>query len=171
MVVSSTPVARVARLAEAARALATSAIAYVATAGIVATLLLVIFDWSLSRMLVGTGIGAVVWAAQRYFFDIAPLVPRGLVEEAPAGVEVKSIRFEASDVWRLPLLVALCAAVAAAADLTGIGAALAVGWPLGYALADLVVLLRIWRWERANGRRIVIDPDAEEQRPYAGAPL
>jgi hypothetical protein len=85
------------------------------------------------------------------------------------GIEVETNRYELLDLRALPVLVALCAGIAAYADLVGIGAAFAVGWPLGYSLAHLVTFLRIRRWELANGRRIVVDPGAEgaQLRPYA----
>jgi hypothetical protein len=41
----------------------------------------------------------------------------------------------------------------------------------GFAAAELLVLGLTRRWERANRRRALIDPDADEPRPLAGAPL
>ena len=46
-----------------------------------------------------------------------------------------------------------------------------LGIPLGWALACLIALVRIRRWERANGREVLYDPGTEDVRPYAGPPL
>jgi hypothetical protein len=145
------------------------AVGYLGITALVAVSVVLIFDWTPSEMLLGAVIGTVVSAALEYFLDTAPMVPRGSVEDAPAGLEVGSLRYDLSDLPRIALVVAVPVAIAAWADVTGLGAAFAIGWPLGYSLAHGIAYVRIRRWERDHGRTVVVDPEAERSqlRPYA----
>jgi hypothetical protein len=174
MAATTAPIARVERLQEAAPAQARGAIGGLLLAALLSASVILFFDWQPAGMVSGTLFGTLAWGAQRYFFETAPRVPRGDVMEAPTGVEVESVEYELSDIPRILFWLVLCvAAVAGLANAWDLGAAVVTGIPAGWALADLVTFIRIRRWERAHGRRVLFDPEAEgaDVRPYAGAPL
>jgi hypothetical protein len=72
---------------------------------------------------------------------------------------------------RVAGVLSLCVPAAWLMDRWSLSAAALLGVPFGSAVASLIALVRIRRWERANGRRVLYDPEAEDVRPYAGSPL
>jgi hypothetical protein len=173
MAVSSTPIARVQSLDEAAGTTGGGAIAFFLVGAVATVSGLLVFGWDPASMLPGAAIGTLVFSAQRYFFETAPMVPRGDVPPAPAGIEVERVSYDLSDVPRILVVLALGVPLAALIDVSDVGVGFLVGMPIGWGLADLVVFLRIRRWERAHGRRVLFDPEADSRqlRAYAGPPL
>jgi hypothetical protein len=88
--------------------------------------------------------------------------------EPPVGASATSFRVKPGSAV---LAFALCLPLAWLADRWDAGAVFIPGQFCGYAAAELVALVQIRRWEKAHGRRVLIDPDADDPRPYAGPPL
>jgi len=116
-------------------------------------------------------LGTAIFGAAGYARGLAPLVPRGSVQEAPVDVRVAMPGVTLlSGAWVAAVL-ALCVPAAWVMDHWSLSAALLLGPLFGSALAALITLVRIRRWERAQGRPVLYDPEAKEIRPYAGPPL
>jgi hypothetical protein len=173
MTVSSTPAARVQSLAEAAGSTGRGAVGWFLMGALTIGCGIVAFGWEPASMVPGAGLGTLVFAAQRYFFETAPAIPRGDVPMAPAGIEVEPVTYDLSDVPIILLALAACVPLAALIDSEGVGVGFLAGIPIGWGVADLVAFVRIRRWERTHGRRVLVDPDADPRqlRAYAGPPL
>ncbi len=116
-------------------------------------------------------VGTAIFGAAGYARELAPLVPRGSAQAAPVDVPVTTpgVRL-LSGAWVAAVL-ALCVPAAWVMDRWSLSAAIVLGPLSGSALASLIALVRIRRWERAHGRQVLYDPEAKELRPYAGPPL
>jgi hypothetical protein len=164
----SEPIPRVERLAEAAPALRQSAVVGVVIGGVVAAAELLLFGWDVGQTVVGALVGTGAWGALGYLRDKAKLVPRGRLMDAPRDVEVERNLMDLSSRFGLIGLATLCVPVAWLVDRFGVGAAFMPGVPFGDAIASLIALGGINRWERAHRRRVLYEPDAEDVRPYIG---
>ena len=168
---SSKPVPRVERLGYATTEQGSTAIGGLTFGTLLAAVEILLFDWRASTTVVGGLLGACVWGAAMYFWSTSDLVPRGRLEDAPASIEVEPGGIDLSSrLWLIGVGAALLP-FAWLADRLDVGPLLVPGQPWGYAAAALVWLVRIRRWEQANGRRVVYDPGAGTPRPYAGPPL
>jgi len=138
---------------------------------VTAALGVAVFGWEPGDMVVGALSGTAVFGAIYYLWETADMVPRGTLQDAPLSIEVERRKLDRSSLLFLLVAGPLCLAAAWFIDSTGLGAFVFPGQPLGQAVAALVGLVRIRRWERANGRRVLYDPLADKARPLAGAPL
>jgi hypothetical protein len=166
---SSEPIPRVERLAEAVPmlrrgALGMAALAFAAAAGEVA-----LFGLDAEDLLSGGLIAAVVFALLHYLTDAGRHVPHGFLQPAPGGVEIEPGGVDRSTWLGIGAIVIVVVALASVFDWEDDG--LLPGILLGYAAANTVALVRIRTWERANGRRVLYDPDSKRRRPLAGPPL
>lgn len=155
-------------LSDAGRAALNSAAVWLLLAAVSAALVIAVFDWQVGDVARGALLGIAIWEPIRYLGESARSVPRGRLVDAPAGMEPTRPRLETG---RVALAVALCVPFAWLADRWDVGAVFVPGMFCGFAAAELLVLGLTRRWERANRRRALIDPDADEPRPLAGAPL
>jgi hypothetical protein len=148
-----------------------SAVVLVAVGTLLVAAEILLFGWDLGKTAVGAALGTVLWGIGTYLTSTASLVPRSDLQEAPAGIEIEAGGVYLSSRFRLIALAALCIPLAWVADRVHVGAAFVPGQQYGWAAASIVALVRISRWERAHGRRVVYDPDADSPRPYAGPSL
>jgi hypothetical protein len=129
---------------------------------------LVVFDWALSRVLWGTGVGIAVFGVATWFGEVAAQVPSsGQVPELPIDAEVdRPFRFRAP--WLLAALAA-CLGAAWLEDQWGLGAALVPGQLAGSAAANFFGAALVARWERAHGMRVVSSArrDGEDTELFA----
>jgi hypothetical protein len=165
------PIPRVERLAAAGPSRRNAALAALATGVLLAAGEILVFDWDPVDMAPGAVLGTCLWGTVHYLRDDAKLVPRGAVLEAPRDIVVERPEIDLSAGLSLVGVAALCIPLAWLLDRFDVGAAFVPGLPFGYAAAALVAVVRIRRWERANGRRVLLEPDSEDPRPYAGPPL
>ena len=136
--------------------------------GVVTAAELLLFGWDVGETVVGAVVGTCVWGATYYLRDKAKLVPRGRVMDAPRDVEVHRGTRDFSSRWELIGLASLCIPIAWLVDRFAAGAVFMPGVPFGNAVASLIALGAVNRWERAHRRRILYEPDAEDVRPYIG---
>jgi hypothetical protein len=132
---------------------------------------IILFGWNPGKTVAGAALGTGLWGLGTYLTSTANLVPRGELQEAPAGIEIEPGGVDLSSRFWLIALAAVCLPLAWVADRVHVGAAFVPGQLYGWAAASLIGLIRIRRWERAHGRRVVYDPDADTPRPYAGPAL
>jgi hypothetical protein len=165
------PIRRPARLAEAGYGLRHSAVAGLVTGTVVAAAELLLFGWELGHTVTGALVGTGVWGTVYYLRDMANLVPRGDVQEAPRDVAVERTGAPLATHFWLVGLATLCLPLAWLVDRFDVGAAFMPGVPFGSAVASLIALASISRWERTHGRRLLYEPDGEDVRPYVGDPL
>ena len=170
-VASGKPIGRVESLALAAPELASRGVGMLVAGIGLTTALLALFGRQPGDLAGSVLLGTAVFAAQGYLRDTAALVPRGFVQDAPVDVVVGTPRITLLSGLQAAAVLALCVPAAWLMDRWSLSAAILLGVPLGSALASLIALVRIRRWERANGRRVLFDPEAEDVRPYAGSPL
>jgi len=167
--VSTKPIPRVERLKAAGAGQRDSAIAIFLFGALLAATEVLLFDWSVRETIGGALLGICVWGAV-YLWQQSDLMPRGVLQEAPAGIEVEPGGIDFSSRGRLILVATGLLPLAWLADRFDLGGVFIPGQSWGQAAAALVGLVRIRRWERTNGRRVVYDPDADTTRPYAGPP-
>jgi hypothetical protein len=167
--VASEPIAgRVERLEEGALSALHDATVSLAMGGLLTVIVIAFFDWPVADVALGSLIGTAVWGPAKYLWDTRRWVPHGEIMDAPAGVEPAWTRVELRSILLVP---ALCVPLAWLADYWDLGAVFVPGQLYGYAAAWLFAYVAMRRWERAHGRRVLIDPGADDARPYAGAPL
>jgi hypothetical protein len=167
-VASSDPVPRVEALAEAAPTLGQAAVVAPLIGLGLAAVEVAVFDWRPRDMIAGAVAGAAVLGALDYLRDTAHLVPHGTLQEAPLGMTVESRQVKFSSALWLLVLAPICVLIAWIADNSNVGALIVPGQQFGYAIAALVALIQVRRWERAHGRRVLFDPEADQARPLAG---
>jgi len=165
---ASDPIPRVERLAEAAPALRQTAALTGILGGVVAAAELLLFGWDVGETVVGAVVGTCVWGAVYYLTDTTELVPRGRLLDAPRDVEVDRTSGLFSSRFALIGVATLCIPLAWLADHFDAGAVFMPGVPFGNAVAALIALGAVNRWERAHRRRVLYEPDAEDVRPYIG---
>jgi hypothetical protein len=170
-VASAKPIGRVDSLARAGLRLRALLVSSLVTAAGLTTALLALFGGQPADLVVSALVGTALFGAAAYLRGTAELVPRGSVQEAPGDVEVATPQVTLLASMWLAAAFALCVPAAWLMDRWGVSAVACLGTPLGTALASLIALIRIRRWERANGREVLYDPEAEDVRPYAGSPL
>jgi len=156
------------RLEEAAGSALHDAAASLALGGLLTVIVIAFFDWSVAEVVRGSLIGIALWAPVKYLVDSRHWVPQGDIMDAPTHVEPSWSGVEFRSIL---LVAALCFPLAWLADHWDLGAVFVPGQLLGYAAAELFAYVRTRRWERAHGRRVLIDPKTEDPRPLAGAPL
>jgi hypothetical protein len=171
--VKSAPIPGVERLEAAGPALVREALWSLLLASLLTAVVVVGFDWGLDDMVGGTLVGIAVFGAVKYGTETRHAVPHGSLLEAPPGIEPRPAAVTASGALILVMALALCVPLAWLADRWDLGAVFIPGQMAGYAAADLLSAALIGRWERTNGRRVLVDPDeyGSEVRPYAGPPL
>ncbi|MET0809776.1 MAG: hypothetical protein ABWY65_01530 [Thermoleophilaceae bacterium] len=170
-VASGTPIGRVESLVLAAPEQASRCVGTLVAGIGLTTALLALFGQQPGELLGSVLVGTAVFAAEGYLRDTAALVPRGAVQQAPVDVAVGTPRMTLLSGARVAGVLSLCVPAAWLMDRWSLSAAVLLGVPFGSAVASLIALVRIRRWERANGRRVLYDPEAEDVRPYAGSPL
>jgi hypothetical protein len=168
---SDKPIGRVELLSEAGPMQRSRAIVSLVMGLVLGAAEILVFGWDAGDMVGGALVGTCVFAAISYFLAFAKLVPRGSLIEAPRDVEVMSHRLDLSSTFWLVGVAVVCLPVAWLLDRFEVGAFVVPGQLFGYAVASLAALVQISRWERANGRRVLFEPDSEDLRPYASAPL
>lgn len=132
---------------------------------------IVLFGWEPREMILGAVVGTVIWAATMYGMEVRRLVPSGPLRPLPDDVDPNA-EGEPSR-WRgLPMLAFVIAAallLAWLADSLDVGAALLPGQLAGYALAELIGVFLIRRWERSQSQRWYVDFDqGDDPVLYAG---
>ena len=167
----SEPIPRAERLMKARADQGSSAVVLIVFGTVLAAAEILLFDWNPGKTVAGAALGTGVWGLATYLTSTADLVPRGELQEAPPGVEIEPGGVDLSSRFGLLALVAFCIPLAWVADRVHAGAVFLPGQAYGWAAASLIGLIRISRWERAHGRRVVYDPDADRPRPYAGPPI
>jgi hypothetical protein len=170
-ITSSAPIRRAQRLAEAAPAQRTAAVAALATGIVLTAAEILLFDWQAGHVAAGAALGTCIWGATQYLRYTAKLVPRGVPQDAPRDVQVEPQGIDLSSGFWLIGLATLCVPLAWLLDRLAVGAVFIPGQPFGYAAASLIGLARITRWERANRRRVLFEPDTDDVRPYASPPV
>jgi hypothetical protein len=132
-----------------------------------AALVVLAFDWQLGSVMTGGAVGLVIWGAVELFMTVLPQVPRGDLPHPPVNSQIATSRFRVLSVaGSVVFAVAICAVLAWLADLWALGAVFVPGQFAGYACANTLGAALILRWERANGRRVVVDAaDDEDDGP------
>jgi hypothetical protein len=167
-VATADPIRRVERLEEAGRATLRAALGTLWMAAAVTAIVIAVFDWQPADVLRGTLLGTLVWGIAWYLLQSRHSVPHGSIMEAPADASATSFSLGAGSAV---LAVVLSLPLAWLADHWELGAVFVPGQFCGYAAAELAALVQIRRWENKHHRRVLIDPGAEDSRPYAGPPL
>lgn len=165
------PVPRAERLAYAGADQRSTAISTFLLGTLLAVVEILLFDWRALNTLLGGLLGACVWGIAMYFWSTGDLVARGALLPAPPDIEIEAGGIDLSSRLRLVVVAAALVPFAWLADRLDVGGLFIPGQPWGYAAAAVVGLVRIERWERANGRRVLFGADAGELRVYAGPPL
>jgi hypothetical protein len=129
---------------------------------------LLVFDWPLDEIALGAAIGAPLWGAGDWFWERKRSAPgrNDTILSPPAGASVEQEpRRNALWVWlALPVLAFGIAWCVSALDL---GALFVPGQTLGYAASNLVGLIRVRRWERQDGRVLLLTTVDRDTELYA----
>jgi hypothetical protein len=131
---------------------------------------ILLFDWSVRDLVVGAGIGALLWGSV-WFLGIRHLVPRGTLLVAPADAIFHEERGDgprllARALWIVPL----CAAGLWLADKWEWGLVFFPGQFFGVAAAYGLALILAVRWERVHGVRALFRDNDGETEVFATNP-
>jgi hypothetical protein len=128
-----------------------------------------VFDGKPSDMVLGVVVGTVVWGIAEYLVAVREMVPSGdLGPPTAAFVETPpQPRPSAGGAALIGFAIAACLLLAWLADAWDLGAAFVPGQFAGYAAASAVGGLATRRWERARGKRILVDLVGDEPVLYA----
>jgi hypothetical protein len=129
---------------------------------------LLVLSWDVTDTLIGAAVGTAVFGALKYWGELRHWIPYGSLDDAPQRARLNE---DDHSVVKLLLLVPFGVALAALASLLDLGGTFIPGLFLGYGVAELTTLTRIRAWERAHRRLVLVDPDADEMKVWAGAPL
>lgn len=141
------------------------ALALFLMAALVAVLVIAVFDWDIGDVAIWTVVGAAVWGTAAFFTEVRRQLPNGRLPNAPDGVHVNGSRGRDGWLSRLSLVlfaIASCVGLAWLADRWALGPVFAPGQFVGYACAAALGAVLVARWERATGRRVVMDCSAED---------
>lgn len=130
-------------------------------------LMVLVFDWSLSRTVRGGLIGCAVWGVLDFVTVVRHQLPGSTrLLEAPAGATIED---DGRRPLRLLLWLPVFAGLAWVADHWILGAFFVPGQLLGYALSGLVGALLVGRWQRRHGGTVLVRWNDDEAELYVSA--
>lgn len=104
----------------------------------------------------------------KFFPEVLGQVPTGSLPSPPEDSSLATSRSRpAARVARDLIVIAVCLTLGWLADRWDLGAFIAPGQFVGYTCAYALGALLVGRWERERGRRVLLDPDDDEEDEYA----
>jgi hypothetical protein len=131
-------------------------------------LILLVFDWDVRDVLASATFGTAVFGVADWLFETHHGVPEvdEQVPDAPAEATIANGR-DTRVIWRWLILPAAAIPLAWVASEFDAGAFAIPGQTLGYMAANLFGWISVARWERREGRRLLMTSEGREVVLYA----